>query len=96
MPKAIKAFINLVIIFLALSSAIIVYSENSEDLKTKIAFLIQSEVKKSLNIDVSIESLGVKWIGLKPLVQMTNIYMSDEQGRIFLEIPNSQIHINMV
>ena len=94
MPRAIKAFLNLIIIFLALFSAIIVYSENSEDLKTKITLLIQSELKKSFDADVSIESLDVKWIGFEPVVQMKKIYMSDEQDRVFLEIPNGQIHIN--
>ena len=94
MPRAIKAFLNLIIIFLALFSAIIVYSENSEDLKTKITLLIQSELKNSFDADVSIESLGVKWIGFEPVVQMKKIYMSDEQDRVFLEIPNGQIHIN--
>ena len=94
MPRAIKAFLNLIIIFLTLFSAIIVYSENSEDLKTKITLLIQSELKKSFDVDVSIKSLGIKWIGFEPVVQMKNIYMSDEQDRVFLEIPNGQIHIN--
>ena len=94
MLRAIKAFLNLTIIFLTLFSAIIVYSENSEDLKTKITLLIQSELKKSFDADVSIESLGVKWIGFEPVVQMKKIYMSDEQDRVFLEIPNGQIHIN--
>ena len=64
MPRAIKAFLNLTIIFLTLFSAIIVYSENSEDFKTKITLLIQGELKKSFDADVSIKSLGVKWIGL--------------------------------
>ena len=94
MPRAIKAFLNLTIIFLTLFSAIIVYSENSEDLKTKITLLIQSELKKSFDVDVSIKSLGIKWIGIEPVIQMKNIYMSDEQDRVFLEIPNGQIHIN--
>ena len=94
MPRAIKAFLNLIVIFLTLFSAIIIYSENSEDLKTKITLLIQSELKKSFDADVSIESLGVKWIGFEPVVQMKKIYMSDEQDRVFLEIPNGQIHIN--
>ncbi len=75
MPRAIKAFLNLVIIFLALFSAIIVYSENSEDLKTKITLLIQDELKKSFDADVSIKSLDIKWIGFEPVVQMKkNIY----------------------
>ena len=56
MPRAIKAFINIIIIFHTFFSAIIVYSENSEDLKTKITLLIQSELKKSFDADVSIES----------------------------------------
>ena len=94
MPRAIKAFLNLTIIFLTLFSAIIVYSENSEDLKTKITLLIQGELKKSFDADVSIKSLSVKWIGFEPVVQMKKIYMSDEQDRVFLEIPNGQIHIN--
>ena len=94
MPRAIKAFLNLTIILLTLFSAIIVYSENSEDLKTKITLLIQGELKKSFDADVSIESLDVKWIGFEPVVQMKKIYMSDEQDRVFLEIPNGQIHIN--
>ena len=94
MPRAIKAFLNLIIIFLTLFSVIIVYSENSEDLKTKITLLIQGELKKSFDADVSIKSLGVKWIGFEPVVQMKKIYMSDEQDRVFLEIPNGQIHIN--
>ena len=75
MPRAIKAFLNLTIILLTLFSAIIVYSENSEDLKTKITLLIQSELKKSFDTDVSIKSLGVKWIGFEPVVQMKKIYM---------------------
>ena len=74
MPRAIKAFLNLTIIFLTLFSAIIVYSENSEDLKTKITLLIQSELKKSFDADVSIKSLGVKWIGFEPVVQMKEIH----------------------
>ena len=94
MPRAIKVFLNLTIIFLTIFSAIIVYSENSEDFKTKITFLIQSELKKSFNIDASIKSLSIKWIGFEPVVQMKNIYMTDEYDRIFLEIPNSQIHVN--
>ena len=94
MPRAIKAFLNLTIIFLTLFSAIIVYSENSEDLKTKITLLIQGELKKSFDADVSIKSLDVKWIGFEPVVQMKKIYMSDEKDRVFLEIPNGQIHIN--
>ena len=94
MPRAIKAFLNLTIIFLTLFSAIIVYSENSEDLKTKITLLIQGELKKSFDADVSIKSLDVKWIGFEPVVQVKKIYMSDEQDRVFLEIPNGQIHIN--
>ena len=60
MPRAIKAFLNLIIIFLTLFSAIVVYSENSQDLKTKISLLIQSELKKSFDVDVSIKSLGIK------------------------------------
>ena len=95
MPRAIKAFLNLTIILLTLFSAIIVYSENSEDLKTKITLLIQGELKKSFDADVSIKSLDVKWIGFEPVVQMKKIYMSDEQDRVFLEIPNGQIHINV-
>ena len=94
MPRAIKAFLNLIIIFLILFSAIIVYSENSEDLKTEITSVIQSELKKSFNVDVSIKSLAIKWIGFEPVVQIKNIYMSDEQDRVFLEIPHGQIHIN--
>ena len=94
MPRAIKAFLNLTIIFHTVFSAIIVYSENSEDLKTKITLLIQGELKKSFDADVSIKSLDVKWIGFEPVVQMKKIYMSDEQDRVFLEIPNGQIHIN--
>ena len=94
MPRAIKAFINIIIIFLTFFSAIIVYSENSENLKSKITLFIQSEIKKSFNVDVSIKSLNIKWVGLEPVVQMKNIYMSDEQDRIFLEVPNSQIHID--
>ena len=54
MPRAIKAFLNLIIIFLTLFSAIIVYSENSEDFKTKITSLIQSELKKSFDVDALI------------------------------------------
>ena len=94
MPRAIKVFLNLTIIFLILFSTIIVYSENSDYLKSKITLLIQSELKKSFNSDVSIKSLGIKWIGFEPVIQMKNIYMSDEQERVFLEIPNGQIHIN--
>ena len=94
MPRAIRVFLNLIIIFLTLFSAIIVYSENSEDIKTKITLLIQSELKKSFDVDVSIKSLGIKWIGFEPVVLMRNTYMSDEQDRVFLEIPNGQIHIN--
>ena len=94
MPRAVKAFLNLIIILLSLFSAIVVYSENSEDLKTKITLLIQSELKKSFNTDISIKSLGIKWMGFEPVVQMKYISMSDEQDRIFLEIPNSQVHIN--
>ena len=94
MPRAIKAFLNLIIIFLTLFSAIIVYSENSEDLQTKITLLIQNELKKSFNADISIKSLGIRWIGFEPVVQMKDIYMSDEQDKVFLEIPNGQIHIN--
>ena len=94
MPRAIKAFLNLIIILLASFSAIIVYSENSEDFKTKITSLIQSELKKSFDADVSIKSLGIKWIGFEPVVQMKKTYMSDEQDRVFLEIPNGQIYIN--
>ena len=84
MPRAIKVFLNLTIIFLTLFSAIIVYSENSEDLKTKITLLIQSELKKSFDVDVNIKSLGIKWIGFEPVIQMKNTYMSDEQDRVFL------------
>ena len=94
MLRAIKVFLNLTIIFLTLFSAIIVYSENSEDFKTKITLLIQGELKKSFDADVSIKSLGVKWIGFEPVVQMKKIYMSDDQDRVFLEIPYGQIHIN--
>ena len=94
MPRAIKVFLNIIIIFLVFSSAIIVYSENSQNLKTEIISLIQSEIKKSFNIDVSIKSLNIKWVGFQPVVQMKNMYMSDEQDRIFLEVPNSQIYIN--
>ena len=70
MPRAIKAFLNLIIILLTLFSAIIVYSENSEDLNTKITLLIQSELRKSFDVDVNIKSLGIKWIGFEPVVQM--------------------------
>ena len=70
MPRAIKAFLNLIIILLTLFSAIIVYSENSEDFNTKITLLIQSELKKSFDVDVNIKSLGIKWIGFEPVVQM--------------------------
>ncbi len=94
MPRAIKVFLNLIIIFLTLFSAIIVYSENSGDLQTKITLLIQNELKKSFNADISIKSLGIRWIGFEPVVQMKDIYMSDEQDKVFLEIPNGQIHIN--
>ena len=86
MPRAIKAFLNLIIILLALFSAIIVYSENSDDLKTKITLLIQSELKKSFDVDVSIKSLGIKWIGFEPVVQMKNTYMSDEQDLSLIHI----------
>ena len=94
MPRAIKAFLNLIIIFLTSLSAIIVYSENSEDLKLKITSLIENEIKKSLDVAVSIKSLDIKWIGFEPVIQMKNIYMSDEQDLIFLEVPSSRIHIN--
>ena len=94
MPRAIKAFINIIIIFLTFFSAIIVYSENSENLKSNITLFIQSEIKKSFNVDVSIKSLKIKWVGLEPVVQMKNIYMSDDQDRVFLEVPNSRIHID--
>ena len=94
MPRAVKAFLNLIIILLSLFSAIVVYSENSEDLKTKITLLIQSELKKSFNTDISIKSLGIKWMGFEPVVQMKYISMSDEQDRIFLEIPKTQEHVS--
>jgi uncharacterized protein YhdP len=94
MPRAIKAFFNLIFIFLISISAIIVYSENSEDLKTKITSLVQSEIKKSFDVNASIKSLDVKWVGFEPVIQMKNIYMSDEQDRILLEVPNSRIYIN--
>jgi uncharacterized protein YhdP len=94
MPRAIKAFFNLIFIFLISISAIIVYSENSEDLKTKITSLVQSEIKKSFDVNASIKSLDVKWVGFEPVIQMKNIYMSDEKDRILLEVPNSRIYIN--
>ena len=94
MPRAIKAFFNLIFIFLISISAIIVYSENSEYLKTKITSLVQSEIKKSFDVNASIKSLDVKWVGFEPVIQMKNIYMTDEQDRIFLEVPNSRIYIN--
>ena len=71
MPRAIKAFLNLIIILLALFSAIIVYSENSDDLKTKITLLIQSELKKSFDVDVSIKSLGIKSVSYTHLTLPT-------------------------
>ena len=73
MPRAIKAFLNLIIIFLTSLSAIIVYSENSEDLKLKITSLIENEIKKSLDVAVSIKSLDIKWVGFEPVIQMKNI-----------------------
>ena len=94
MPRAIKAFFNLIFIFLISISAIIFYSENSEDLKTKITSLVQSEIKKSFDVNASIKSLDVKWVGFEPVIQMKNIYMSDEQDRILLEVPNSRMYIN--
>ena len=94
MPRAISAFFNIIVIFLTIFSAFIFYSENSENFKTKIILLIQSEIKRTLNVDASIKSLNVKWIGFEPIVQMKNVNISDEQDRIFLEVPNSLIHIN--
>jgi len=94
MPRAISAFFNIIVIFLSIFSAFIFYTENSENFKTKIILLIQSEIKRTLNVDASIKSLSVKWIGFEPIVQMKNVYISDEQDRIFLEVPNSLIHIN--
>ena len=58
MLRAIKVFLNLTIIFLTLFSAIIVYSENSEDFKTKITLLIQGELKKSFDADVKKHPYG--------------------------------------
>ena len=43
---------------------------------------------------MSIKSLNIKWVGLVSVVQMKNIYMSDDQDRVFLEVPNSLIHID--
>ena len=94
MPRAINAFLNIIVIFLTIFSAFVLYSEYSENFKTKITLLIQSEIKRTLNVDASIKSLSVKWVGFEPIVQMKNVYISDEQDRIFLEVPNSMIHIN--
>ena len=89
MPRAIKAFFNLIFIFLISISAIIVYSENSEDLKTKITSLVQSEIKKSFDVNASIKSLDVKWVGFEPVIQMKNIYMNSILNQVLVNLEKS-------
>ena len=96
MPNAIKALLNLILISSILFSMVILYSENSSNLRKDLTHLFQAELKKTLDVDVSIEKTSVKWIGLNPIIKMENTSINDGQDKMLLEIPSSEIHIDIL
>ena len=96
MSKIIKALLNFLLISLILFTTVILYSENSTNLKRELTHFFQAELKKTLDVETSIESFDVKWIGLNPIIKMKSTLMSDSDNKMLLEIPSSEIHINIL
>lgn len=96
MPNAIKVLLNLLLIFLILFTTVILYSENSSDLKKDLTQLFQDELKNTLDVDVSIKKINVEWIGLNPIIRMEKTFIGDNKDKILLEIPSSEIHIDIL
>jgi len=96
MSKTIKVLLNFLLISLILFTTVILYSENSTNLKRDLTHFFKAELKKTLNVETSIENIDVKWIGLNPIIKMKNTLMSDSDNRMLLEIPSSEIHINIL
>ncbi len=96
MSKIIKVLLNFVLITLILFTTVILYSENSTNLKRGLTHFFQAELKKTLDVETSIENFDVNWIGLNPTIKMKSILMSDSDNRILLEIPSGEIHINIL
>ena len=96
MSKTIKVLLNFILISLILFTTVILYSENSTNLKRDLTHFFQAELKKTLDVETSIENFDVNWIGLNPTIKMESILMSDSDNRMLLEIPSSEIHINIL
>ena len=72
MSKTIKVLLNFILISLILFTTVILYSENSTNLKRDLTHFFQAELKKTLDVETSIENFDVNWIGLSPIIKMKN------------------------
>ena len=96
MSNVTKVLLNLLLFFLILFSSVILYSENSSALKKDLTQLFQDELKNTLDVDVKIKKTNIKWIGLNPIIKMENTHIGDATDKILLDIPSSEIHIDIL
>ena len=70
MFRTIKVLLNFLLISLILFTTVILYSENSTNLKRDLTHFFQAELKNTLDVETSIENFDVKWIGLNSIIKM--------------------------
>ena len=96
MTRITRLSINLILISFFLVTTLIIYTENSSSIIHKVTENIKNDINRSLNVTTEIESLEIKWVGLSPRIYIKNIFMSDDNQRILLDIPTSEIHLSLI
>ncbi len=89
-------FSNIILTILFLISLLIFYTENATSFDKKIIHNIESQLNSSLDVKSKIDSINIKWLGIKPRILIKNLNLTNNDNQIILETPLSQLEIDII
>ena len=96
MQNIIKIFFNIIIILLFSFSALVFISENTSTFNKKLSSTIKTEFLNNYNITSKIGSVKIKWEGISPNIQISQLKLSDKKNNIILDTPVSVFRIDLL
>ncbi len=96
MQNIIKIFFNIIIILLFSFSALVFISENTSTFNKKLSSTIKTEFLNNYNITSKIGSVKIKWEGISPNIQISQLKLSDKKNNIILDTPVRVFRIDLL
>ncbi len=89
-------FFNILLTTLFSLSLIIFYTENVSSFDDEIIHHIESKLDDTLNAKTKIDSVVIKWSGLKPRILIKNLNLTNNENQIILKSPLSELEVDII